>query len=1288
MTNGPSASIFRLDSNLTLNNTNCTFNFANDDHDSVIMWEDYTTKLSTTNQVTTSGSTWRTWLRNGTENNTAGTLPDVPTGAGTSARPIPLPAAGKVVWFDWENTRILWDNGTGNATFSSVGISGNGGMNTYSTNFYFITDGVSMIHLGYSGGSAKLLKFNFNNNTIVNESATLFSPLNWYSTEEDSFGHVLWTVNGRVMFYNGTGKFSLGGNLTNPNSPITTYTVTENSTPSQPGLDFFGRVDLDGFLWFVDWGHDNGGYFNCGNDNYLGVGMTNIQLTTNSSTVNSLGAISTTPGATPFYADLSNPYTLNLTQGQYQIITWTVNATGGINNTYQFSASANKTSDQSINNITEMWNVTITNITGATPSISIAYPLNNINYTVNISSLNYTVTGNNLSRCWYSTNNGASNSTNVQNGTNFTGVISLEGANNWNVYCNNTNGNVSSATTTFNIDLTSPNITLNSPADSYSTSISGSANISFNCSTTDNVALKNISLYITNSSNSNFSINQTTNISGTYNVTNWTVPFGVGNYTWNCLAFDLYGNSNWSTNRTFSLQSYYSPNITLNYPSNNSLLNNKSSIQLNVTPTGYSNNLTIWFFGGYANGSYSLINATYGQSNNSNVLFNWSLGISGRYNWTAVAFDGSTNSTNYTYYFNLTNFSVSCEAGGNYQQGALVLLQGTITNESIVVPSYPVNISLYDSNNNLNTTQSLTTASDGGFKTNFSNLRVGSYSINATSTYRGYNETCTDIFSVGSSASIILDKTLSLNNLSNSTISYNITLRVTNKGGSDATSVILTDNDSSNSPYTLGNISANSSISTSYVKEYIRNSSNYNSSLAIASINATNSYSGGQILVNSSATIITIPASDIAQQLTLVKNAYYNSENSTSANYTISINVVNSGGVDLNNITLIDSDMNLNTIINLNRSQNYTNSSYSIIDKAATNTNKLFVKSNAIINSINYESNQIQVRIPGYGGPADAIVNAPATVSSSASFNTIITVANQNAEVEQDFVVNYWITNEAETENYSSGQQTIYVAASGNSDLTATLSAPSGTGNYRFRALVSWAGGTASSYDSFSVSSSTTSSSSSGSGGSGRATISDPIVCNPPYIRYGKECCIDKNNNNICDTDESSKGSIGNPSNKTTIENETNRETPSNINQVNKYFSNSYNYIYKKVSSLFLNKIVIILIILIIIITIYNFSGLHIFQSYNFLKIGKKNPRMLSSIEGKEVYSERGNKLGVVKEIIIKNNIIYGLVIKPEKVLNLNKKVLIKFENILFIKDIITVQEEVEDYISLKELFS
>jgi sporulation protein YlmC with PRC-barrel domain len=807
------------------------------------------------------------------------------------------------------------------------------------------------------------------------------------------------------------------------------------------------------------------------------------------------GIVSTNTSATPFYTTTQNPYNLSLNNGESQIITWTVNATGTMWNNYSFFVYANKTSDMSIGNMTSSWNVTITNETEDIPIVSIVFP-QAANYNINISQLNYTISGNNLSSCWWSNSSGIWNSTIQNPGANWTGLTSNLGSNTWVVYCNNTNSTIGSSSVSFSIDGTAPTIILNSPAENYAAAIVGSANISFNCSASDNLMLKNISLFITNSSNSNFILNRTTNITGTNNNTNWTLSLGIGNFTWGCLAYDNLGNFNFSVNRTIWLGTNIAPNVTLNLPLNNSLSNKINNIVLNATISDYNGNLdnfTVWFYGGYANGTYGLINITYNITNGTSVTFNWTLGISGKYNWTAIANDGKANSTNYWFYFNLTNFSVSCEAGGPYQQNALVLVQGTIRNESIVVPNYALNVSVY--NSNFNSTQNLTTASDGGFETSFSGLSVGNYVLNATATYKGYNETCQDIFTMGGSASFILDKIANIHNVTNTTINYNISLRLTNNGLSDATNVNITDSDSADSPYSLGNISANSSVQRSYIKSFER-SSNYYAALAIASAFGIDPYTRNMIYANSSLINLSIPGLEIGQQLTLVKNAYYNSENSTTINYTLSIEVVNSGREDLAGITLIDSDLSLSTIISLNRTQNYSYSLSIIISKAASNTNKLFVKATATANSVTYSSNQINVRIPGYGGPADAIVYAPSSVNTATSFDSVISVENQNLDIGQDFTIDYWITNENENTNYSSGQQTIYVASSGISNLTATLTSPSNAGNYRLRTLVSWAGGTATSYDSFIVSSpaATTTPALSGGGSSGGGSITGAVI--------------------------------------------------------------------------------------------------------------------------------------------------------------------------------------------------
>jgi len=149
------------------------------------------------------------------------------------------------------------------------------------------------------------------------------------------------------------------------------------------------------------------------------------------------GIISTAAGDTPFYVNMTNPYNITLNKEESSTITWKVNATGTINDTHEFYVYANRTEDMSISNITSKWNVTIRDTTVG-PTVTINYP-QNTNYTTNVNELNYTVTSaNELDQCWYSNSSGEWNSTVVAAETNFTSVSSIEGWNNWTVYCNDT----------------------------------------------------------------------------------------------------------------------------------------------------------------------------------------------------------------------------------------------------------------------------------------------------------------------------------------------------------------------------------------------------------------------------------------------------------------------------------------------------------------------------------------------------------------------------------------------------------------------------------------------------------------------------------------------------------------------------------------------------------------------------------------------------------------------------------------------------------------------------------
>lgn len=109
-------------------------------------------------------------------------------------------------------------------------------------------------------------------------------------------------------------------------------------------------------------------------------------------------------------------------------------------------------------------------ISDSEPIVTIVYPLDGI-YGSHVTELNYTVTGSNLQKCWYSINNGTTNSSALNYSINFSGLNSVNGRNTWFVYCNDTLGNVGSNYTSFT-DNTNPAGTGDSGSSS-SSSVSG-----------------------------------------------------------------------------------------------------------------------------------------------------------------------------------------------------------------------------------------------------------------------------------------------------------------------------------------------------------------------------------------------------------------------------------------------------------------------------------------------------------------------------------------------------------------------------------------------------------------------------------------------------------------------------------------------------------------------------------------------------------------------------------------------------------------------------------------------
>ncbi len=230
------------------------------------------------------------------------------------------------------------------------------------------------------------------------------------------------------------------------------------------------------------------------------------------------------------------------------------NATASTPGTYNFSVTS--LDSAGITSTNESNIITVADTTP--PSVSIVFPQNST-YTTNVSELNYTVSDNSgLSNCWYSTDNGATNSSTVSAGTNFTGVISSEGSNTWTLYCNDTSGNENSTSVTFTKDTGSPVSNLVSPSNnSYDRDTT-----TFSCNATDSQGLDSITLYLWNSDGS-LNLTNTTAVTGTSNSTSWTYNItSDGTYIWNCYVNDTAGNSDWDVNRTINIDNV-APSISL-----------------------------------------------------------------------------------------------------------------------------------------------------------------------------------------------------------------------------------------------------------------------------------------------------------------------------------------------------------------------------------------------------------------------------------------------------------------------------------------------------------------------------------------------------------------------------------------------------------------------------------------------------------------------------------------------------------------------------------------------------
>ena len=260
----------------------------------------------------------------------------------------------------------------------------------------------------------------------------------------------------------------------------------------------------------------------------------------------------------------------------------------------------------------------------AVPFIEIASPANNYQTNNNQIEINYSIRETNLGSCWfddqgYSSNNILSACSNISN------FLWMDGWHNLTIWSNDSTGNINSSNISFLVDSTPPEVSLNFPEDGYSSSESYTTQIIVNCSATDNLRVKNISLYITNYQNLNMDFYELVPAVGTSGNASWTLNLGKGEYSWNCLASDDLGNSRFAeSNRSIILNFSDADDDTIGDSVDNLKGNENSPIvsginRLNITVGGnstygsYNDTREIIFY----NSTQRIMNFTFNFTNSS-----------------------------------------------------------------------------------------------------------------------------------------------------------------------------------------------------------------------------------------------------------------------------------------------------------------------------------------------------------------------------------------------------------------------------------------------------------------------------------------------------------------------------------------------------------------------------------------------------------------------------------------------------------------------------------------------
>jgi hypothetical protein len=262
--------------------------YGNDDHDSLFMDADGRGCIARSNTNAFTTTNWDKFQATTevTINSALDTVSTYPVSgfiSGQGATIVSFPDTGSAVWINLPFGTYKLNNFASQslpATFTNLIGTG-----SPANSLWTMSDGVNQFMIGRYGNTSCLrITVNLLTGTLTVTPITLTNtPSQNNSTEEDCVGTQLFTVDGDFTWY-ANGNFWYGGTVAGGwknnisglfNTSGKSNFFAGNST--QTDMDIFGSIDNTGFLWFADWGHDDGGLFGVGNDSQLGTRQTSIR---------------------------------------------------------------------------------------------------------------------------------------------------------------------------------------------------------------------------------------------------------------------------------------------------------------------------------------------------------------------------------------------------------------------------------------------------------------------------------------------------------------------------------------------------------------------------------------------------------------------------------------------------------------------------------------------------------------------------------------------------------------------------------------------------------------------------------------------------------------------------------------------------------------------------------------------------------------------------------------------------------------------------------------------------